>query len=368
MGALLSAADRGVTVDIVINKMNLVKHKRYKDLLFPHKNINVFEYNTFEFSRLAYTNSLLHDKYMVIDDLFLVLGGRNIGDRFYDPEGFTDRVSLDKEVLVYSTDTIFEGSIAEVSRLFEETVNSRGASPYQGRNNRNWEGDKRYYLDLYDSYREEVSLGTYDYDENTIKINNITLLNNPVEPARKESVVACHLMKLARSSQKIIAESPYIAFTSRNLEIFSSMVKDKEFTILTNSLAASPNFPSYSNYYLQRRKLLKTNINIFEYQGVNSSLHGKVFLFDDRLTAIGSFNLNERSLRSDTESVLVIDSEEFCRITLEALKSKMELSLKVGEDNTYEQNDQVEVNEASLTKRILFNIGGRLVKPFRFLF
>lgn len=79
---------------------------------------------------------------------------------------------------------------------------------------------------------------------------------------------------------------------------------------LTNSMASSPNYPAFSAYSSQRAKFLATGVEIYEYQSTDS-IHGKSCVADGRISVVGSFNLDDRSLYIDTESVLIIDSPEF---------------------------------------------------------
>jgi len=367
-GALLSAAERGVNVKVLNNGFVGTMPPRYIRVLSAHENINIYLFNRFEFFRPRYINAALHDKYLIIDESFMILGGRNIGDKYFNPEGYTGKLSLDREVLVFNTDLYFQGSIADVSSYFEEKINSDRAAPVARRTRNDWEERKNHYIGLYMEWRESFHQNDFDFYSNTVGVNRITLITNPFDTAKKESVLAYKLMMIAKNSNVIIAQSPYVVLTRRNLEIFATLVRYRDFTLLTNSLASTPNLPSFSAYYVNRRNILATGITIYEYQSTESSLHAKTYLFDGRLTAIGSFNMNERSIRSDTESMLIIDSEEFHDITLEAVNRFIARSLRVNADNTYELSDYARPARVSRGKRILYNVAGRVLRMFRFMF
>ena len=369
VGALLYAADRGVHVsvinDAVIGQMPL----RYRDALTAHENINVYLFNRLNFFRSRNINSALHDKYMIVDDTFMILGGRNISDKYFTPYGFTDRLSLDREVLVYNTDLAFHGSLADVVDYF----NSKIASPHASlntrvRRTRNLETRKLHFISLYLEYKESLALYDFDYYSNTVGVNRITLITNPIRAVRNDSIVAYNLMSIAKNSSVVFAQSPYVAFTRRNLAVFNEIASGRDFTLSTNSLASTPNLPSFSNYYVNRRRIVDTGITIYEFQSTQAQLHAKTYLFDGRLTAIGSFNLNERSVRSDTESMLIIDSVEFHNITLEAINRQIAQSLRVNAGNSYDLNSDVEAAHASFGKRILYTAAGHLLRPLRFMF
>jgi len=345
------------------------KPSYYLNVLSAHENIDVYLFNQFEFFKPLYLNSSLHDKYMVMDKTFVILGGRNIEDRDFDPDCFDGKVSLDREVLVYNTDSEFNGSIASVREYFKSKINSDRAFLQRGKNrNGGWQEQQNQYVNTYMQYKERHVSCNFDYYSNTIRVNKITLVADPFHSARKESTIARHLVMLAQKSCTIIAQSPYVVLTNKHFKRFAEAVRDKDFTILTNSLASTPNLPAFSSYYIDRKNLLTTGVNIYEYQSVQASLHGKTYLFDGRLTAIGSFNINERSIRFDAESMLMIEGEEFHDVTLKAIKSQISQSLRVGKGNKYDLSSGVEKAQVSLGKRILYVLAGCLLRVFRFMF
>lgn len=367
-GALLAAADRGVQISILSNSIGGTISRRYANVLAAHNNINVYMFNRLNFLEPQFINASMHDKYMIVDDTFLILGGRNIGDKYYAPEGFTGRLSLDREVLVYNTDPTFQGSIADVRQYFTGKITSYRATVRNVESNSRLEAQKNDFIGLYESHIQTLETRAFDYYYNTVGVNRITLISNPTDTTRKESIVAYNLMMLTQNSQTIIAQSPYVVLTRRNLETFAQTVYGRDFTLLTNSLASTPNLPAFSAYHVTRRNILATGITIYEFQSTDVSVHAKTYLFDGRLTAIGSFNLNERSLRADTETMLIIDSEAFHDIVLAAINDQMAQSLRVGQDNRYIPNSAVEAAHTPMFKRGLFRMAGHALRPFRFMF
>lgn len=370
IGALLDSADRGVDVTILQDGLVGKMPKNYLEVLSSHENINIYFFNSFDLLRPHYLNSGLHDKYLIIDNTFMLLGGRNIGDKYYNPEGFDGTVSLDREVLVYNTNPDFQGSIFDTRNYFDQKINSDRVSRQtpNKKSNDKWEDQRDYYLYSYMAYLKGVRVSHFDYEAHTIGVNGITLIFDTFDTTKKESIVAYNLLMLTKNSEVIIAQSPYVVLTNQNYKLFAEAVDDKNFILSTNSLASTPNLPAFSAYYTSRYNLLKTGIEIYEYQSFESSLHGKSYLFDGRLTAIGSFNKNERSIRSDTESMLIIDSEEFHDITLDAINHQASQSLRVSDDNKYEFNSDVEVLNVSFGRKVLYVIAGYLLRVFRFLF
>jgi len=367
VGALLSAADRGVQISIMANAIVGNIPRNYRRVLTGHENIEVYEFNRLNLLQPQKLNASFHDKYLIVDNTFMLLGGRNMGDKYYDPDCFTGRVSLDKEVLVYNTDPTYTGIISQVRELFIGKAASPRATLVTLRQRSNWETQKAHFINLYNQHNGRLE--GFDYLANTIAVNRITLLTNDFLPARKESIIAYNLKRIAMNSDMIIALSPYLSMTPSSIRHLGEASRGRDFTLVTNSLASTPNLPAFSSYYVSRRNILRTtDIIIYEYQSTDIQLHGKVYLFDQRLTAIGSFNLNERSMRSDTESMLVIDSPEFFHKVLESINGHIAQSLRVGADNNYILCGYVEPARVPRGKRTLYVAAGHLLRGFRFMF
>ena len=128
---------------------------------------------------------------------------------------------------------------------------------------------------------------------------------------------------------------------------------DAKLVMLTNSVASSPNFPAFSNYFSQRRQFVSTGAKIYEYQSYDS-IHGKSLVIDNRISAVGSLNLDDRSFYIDTENMLIIDSPEFAARLNAAMDDYIDHSALVGADNHYLDPDQA--LEPSTGKTLLMYI------------
>ena len=365
IGALLTAADRDVRVNMIVDGKRSRMPRRYMDILASHGNINFFRFNTLNFLRPGDIPMIFHDKYMTVDNRFMILGGRNIGDRYFKPDCFLGTPAFDTEVLVYNTNPDYNGSISAVRELFHKTINAPLTSLYQPRrrSSRNREAQKNYFIGLYKMFKNSnASLKGFDYYTNTVSVNKITLIYSPREGRKKEAVIAYNLLRIAYYSDNIVIQSPYFTMTNRFLDIFAEASRQSDITLLTNSLASAVNLPALSRYYVNRRNILnRTNITIYEYQDTETSIHGKSFVFDDRLTVITSFNLNMRSIQIDLETALIIDSREFNTIVRESVNQLLSRSLRVLDRRTYYPNENVIEGHVTRRKRLLYNFMGRLL-------
>jgi len=66
--------------------------------------------------------------------------------------------------------------------------------------------------------------------------------------------------------------------------------------------------------------------------------------------------------------MLIIDSEEFHGITLEALENQIAQSLRVGPNNRYVPCNYVEEAHASWMKRLLYTAAGHVLRLIWFMF
>ena len=214
----------------------------------------------------------------------------------------------------------------------------------------------------------EIFNNSYDWMDLSLPTKKITLIHNPIERLNKEPWCWYELVSLAEESQKsILIQSPYIISTN-------SMVKyleDKDITaenidILTNSLAVSPNPFAISGYMNHRKDIVDSNANIYEFQGPGS-IHAKSCIFNNRISAVGSFNFDSRSVHLSTETMVVIDSEQFAEHLEEEIQNYIGQSLKIGKDYNYIPNPIVEEQKVSIPKKIIVNILSIIVYFFSYV-
>lgn len=136
--------------------------------------------------------------------------------------------------------------------------------------------------------------------------------------------------------------------------------------ILTNSVGSSPNPIACTAYLGDRSRILNTGISLWEYQG-DHSIHAKSYVIDDRITAVGSYNLDPRSAYLDTELLLVIDSTEFTDHFKQVQDSYFQQSLKVNDRGQYEPKSNIEARPISGFQGLLIAILYLPVKLLKFL-
>lgn len=110
---------------------------------------------------------------------------------------------------------------------------------------------------------------------------------------------------------------------------------------------------------------MKTGINIYEYLG-EESINGKVLVFDDNITVVGSFNMDSRSANLNTETMVVVDSEEFTKDFLDQLQPTLDQSLRVGQDNEFIEREGFKEPEVESGKKSKFFLSYLLFRLIQF--
>lgn len=367
LGSLLKKADEGVSVKIVLDGKfhGLTKNAEYA--LTAHENVEFYLYNEASFFHPTQLNASLHDKYLIVDGEYMIFGGRNVGDYVYADESYDGELTLDREVLVYDEHATDCGAITQVREYFDQVTSEDVCVLKDELSGGKREKGEKYAAELVsisEEYYSEKGVDI-DYTAETAAVNKITLITNPTHAGRKEARVGYTLYQLAVNSDKVFIQSPYVALNSEHLSYLTGLTEScGSVTLLTNSIGTTPNLPAYSNYYVRRKSLVEAHFDIYEYQSEDSSIHAKTYLFGDRLTAIGSFNLDERSMEIDTESMLIIDGAEFQDEVKETLDGYLSTSLQVGEDNKYIEDESVTETKASFFKKALYTVAGTLLRPF----
>lgn len=371
------AAERGVRIRILVDdKIGLSGYEvdRAMQILYSHPGIAFKVYNPVRLMKPWTWHSLMHDKFILADGTWLLLGGRNLGDRYFAPHGYTGDVTLDRDVLVWNTNAPVQGSVLEEAAAYMRTLWELPCCQTPKRfidKPKSSTNEIRFYkvtaklLSRSDPEYYTQSLG--DFLNRTVPTKKVSLIHNPVNIGRKYPWVGYQLQQIALgASGRVLIQTPYATSHPKLLDTLWRSTVNAEVAMVTNSIASSPNLPAYSNYITHRGKFLATGASIFEYQGPHS-IHGKSVVIDDRLAAVGSFNLDDRSMFIDTETMLVTDSMPFAAILAGAIEDYRDQSLMVGIDNENIENGRVPAAPVATPKKVVMGLASLLSRPLRFL-
>ncbi len=351
--AILRAADRGVKARIILDgKIGKLDGdlKPIGDLLQNHKNIEFYYFNELNLIDVCGLTVLCHDKVLIVDDDRLIVGGANMGLYAYTK-------NYDAEVMV--TNSSKSGAVGSAREHYEHMLNSGLVKRKKS---------KTVDFSIKETLENELSEylsdfefdGTIDYATQGVPVDKITYLANPVSDEKKPPIIYTAIMNLARTSKQSAFVSPYFLLVDDKIKELRNAAADSDsFTIITNSLYNTRN-SAFSVYNNNRDKYIDESIDLYEFQ-MTDQLHAKTYLFDGRYSVIGSFNMDERSIHIDTESVLIIDSETFAAQVEEyVMRPFIENSLKVGADNEYIPSDTVTAGEVPASKRVKYFFTGAM--------
>ncbi|WP_295698811.1 phospholipase D family protein [uncultured Helicobacter sp.] len=355
------AAQRGVIIKLLIDDNGL--DSDFSDIiaLDSHPNIEVKIFNpyknrsrilrypemVFDFDRI---NHRMHNKLFIVDDIALIIGGRNIADNYFDQN---------IDVNFVDTDVLFVGKVAKdakdnfyeywnfhrsipVSLLpLKSSIKKFKASMEKIKANPQWE-----------RYEEEIHTLIDKYNNKTLYWGNATYIGDApqkVQDTQTPKPIAKALVEiLNRTNNNLYISAAYLVPGKEGMKIFETLLASGiEVQILTNSLASTDSLVVYGAWERYRNALVKGGAQVYEYQYLGkgksklrdkiskskASLHSKSIVFDDTITWIGSFNLDPRSIYLNTESVVIFDNPQFAKALKADLIEDMEDAWKVYENH-----------------------------------
>lgn len=302
---IIKAADRGVKVRLITNKVNTSfrsTNSWRKEILANHPNIDFYYYKNpwYNFYKLQDVN---HDKVIIADGSYLLTGGRNIADRFFIKN---DEMVDDLDILVERKSDA--SSIDNYMAYYEKLVKTKPVKKVLS--------TETNYRDLRKSLKESLKeidksfiSKTNNIDKLTFRDVKMTFIHNGLDKVIKDPNILYYLGKLGENSESITWLTPYIVPT-RPLRRLANLKKDEsKIDFITNSSKSTPNFPGFGATLAYKSRTDRYG-DIYSYKG-QGSIHTKAVLYDDGISAIGSFNLDPRSAFLDTETMAIVDSNEF---------------------------------------------------------
>ncbi|HHX62515.1 MAG TPA: hypothetical protein GX707_17655, partial [Epulopiscium sp.] len=317
------------------------------------------------------------DKYIVADNKIAIIGGRNIGDKYFNPDWYNKKVTNDMDIIIVHSDLNDDGSVlSQLSSYYELVWNHPYTkSPVKRLSTLQYnKGIKKgQALKENASKQKEAHKALFEKEIDFMALssptNKITLIHNPISRFSKEPRVWYEITQLMATAQKsVFIQSPYVVPIKQMTRdyIDKERFKDINVSILTNSLASTPNPPAYSGYLNHRKEIVDSNINVYELQSQHST-HGKSFVIDDDLVLIGSFNLDPRSAYLSTESMVAIHSSDLVQKFKEGTEEYVAHSLLVGPDYNYIPKAGVKEEKVSFVKKTFIKSLSYLTRFFEYL-
>jgi putative cardiolipin synthase len=358
--ALLRAADRGVRVRVLIDDGDTVAGDEQIVALNAHQSIQIRIFNPFSYrghngflkgvELLSHANRLdrrMHNKLLIVDNSAALLGGRNIGNEYFQ---------IDPDAQFADDDVFAAGPITvELSATFDEYWNSRFAIPAEAF------AESRRAAKTLAVHRERArwhpaelvqtsAAGGQDYVTRIasnepyagLSSGRIPLVwaaahvvcDSPDKESTLSGVHSGRLMardvldNIRRVRSELLMVTPYLVPSPDELAALQ-VLRGRAVTvrILTNSFESARGLLAHSGYTRYRVPLLVAGVNLYEARALignargsgestrisrygNYGLHAKLFVFDREKIFIGSMNFDQRSKHLNTEVGLIIESPE----------------------------------------------------------
>ena len=309
-------------------------------------------------------NGCLHDKYIVADHKYLLMGGRNMFDYFLGTHKGKSK-GIDREILIVNQGSKDQGAVGQIRRYFQKVWNLEVCKTKFSTCSKN---KKEKEVKRLLSHAEKVKVPDYDYQKITVPTKKTTLVTNPTTIYGKEPVVFETLKQLMlQAKSKVIIHTPYAVFSK---EMYEGIAQVKQqvpnTTMILNSIASGDNICASADYQKNRSKILDTGVSLYEYMGRHST-HGKSLIIDDDIAVVGSYNFDCRSTYVDTETMLVVQGKEITKQLEEDFSRLKSGSLKVNQDGSYQNDKDVAERTMDSKKQGMIKILSYIIQAFRYL-
>lgn len=351
---LLAAADRGVRVRILLDDLDTAGKDEMLAAIANHPNVEIRLFNPFAnrnarvgdfLTDTRRVNHRMHNKSLTADNQTTILGGRNIGDEYFDATlevGFADM------------DVLAIGPVApEVSRAFDLYWNSKWVYPVAAFAGNRVTDDQQLacYRRESDEYVNAAISSEYAHALRSLAMARLQQISDldfswgrwklvydqPGKVDAKKVTRETHLAPALKdaideTTSELIIVSPYFVpgsdFTRDLVDLEKRGVRVR---IMTNSLAANDVPLVHAGYMRYRRELLEGGVELYEFKPLKdtsakqadgssgwtgssrSSLHAKFLGFDRRYLFVGSFNLDGRSVALNTELGVFLESPGYAQ-------------------------------------------------------
>jgi putative cardiolipin synthase len=351
--ALLRAADRGVRVRVLVDDGATVVGDENLFALTAHPSIEIRIFSPFDYrGHVKVLRGLdfafhkrrldhrMHNKLIVADDVVAVIGGRNIGDQYFqiDPGSqFGDDDVAVAGPMVQRLEGVFDefwnSDLAIPSAAVDRKHTSVGALTRYRAELAQRRQPKPFQVDLMKRVASgEPFTGIASGRAPLVWAHSQLMYDSPDKGQVVDGVTPGKLIyapmedHIKGVKSELLMVTPYFVPSPREMSLLKDgRERNVRVCILTNSLEAAPDVLAHSGYTHYRRSLLDEGAELHEIRALpegnrgtgqskaisrrgNYALHAKLYVFDRQSLFIGSMNFDQRSKRLNTEMGIIINS------------------------------------------------------------
>jgi putative cardiolipin synthase len=349
---LIRAADRGVRVRLLLDDLTTAGRDHLIAAMDAHPNIEIHIFNPFanrEARALDFVldlhrvNHRMHNKLMVMDNAVAIVGGRNIGNHYFDVA--TDANFRDLDIAAAGP------VVRDISNVFDHFWNGEWSVPIRALVDRPYTGEDL--AEVRNLLQERIRQDDYPYpldqDADALKAELASIRDSFIwapgqivwdDPAAVEEgiqegdVITGFRNKLETIQEELLMEAAYFVVLDRGVESVRRLSeRGVRVRVLTNSLASNDVLAAHAGYAENRKALVENGLELYEmrpdagttkkqliYGESKAALHTKALVFDRESVFIGSFNLDPRSASINTEAGLYVESPELARQVIEYME------------------------------------------------
>ena len=345
--ALTTAAQRGVKVRLLIDDLDVIQREDVLIRLvdeFPNFQIRIFNpawlrlIRKPEFLvRFPRLSRRMHNKSYTVDGIFSIIGGRNIGNEYFD---------LKHELIFADFDILFAGPMVQAVRQEFDTywysglcadIHDLGSAAT----------DEKYAAwrdKLHSTYQAYLPILMHDRDQTlpALKQGAIqpyyaevkVIYDEPdkilTSVFKPDSRMLQEVEDVINSAQhELLICAAYFIPSKHGVRLLQSL-RDRgvKITVLTNSFESNDVMVVHGSYSSYRKPLLKMGVRLYELKSHDrhadnqhsllgsecTSLHAKAFFIDRHRNFIGSFNMDPRSAIHNTEMGAIFEHHGYAEM------------------------------------------------------
>lgn len=361
LALLRDAALRGVKVRILVDSMNNLLPRELMAALISDVdtgkslNIEIRSFNQFNIANpLCYTRRM-HDKALIIDGQYLVVGDRNVANGYYDQEAKSS--SSESLPIFEGMDVLLAGSASQQAlsyfnqrwnskdvksiNMYEyshEKIHDPATCTYTESNSAVCEQKRRDDVALLKSEikkledsKKRIESGKglvqaksgINWLANAYETSDVKFIHDEVTSVCKgksEQNIGAEIYKTIdeNTQESLLITTPYLVVTQQMQSLMTKLVdRGVKVRIITNSLESNDVAGAHAGYLKTRHQLLNLkneksggSVKIYEFSNIEKgtfvTLHAKMILMDNKKVFVGSYNWDFRSQNLNSEVGVLI--------------------------------------------------------------
>jgi putative cardiolipin synthase len=347
LSRLLAAADRGVAVRLLLDDTAVQAHEKEWLAIDRHPNVDVRSFNPFRLRQPSYVEQLIeylsnfsrlnhrmHNKVVVADSAWTLVGGRNVADDYFDispTSNFRDLDLLAAGPIAVAASADFDrywnsGWAVPVAELGDQAADATALVHLRERLARTLDRhrDLPHPIELAPAGGPLAALAG---EPRLVRAPARLIADDPAKIDGAEPRPGPFLLELIGSARATVdVESAYLILTGPGVDGFAALVeRGVPVRMLTNSLATNDVIAAHAGYVGTRQALLEAGVELHELRpegrpgparrtllptSSRASLHSKAVVVDRERLYVGSMNLDPRSIEINTEIGLFVESAE----------------------------------------------------------